>query len=189
MSATVHRPFDSHAQQWRFAIAETGVTSDWMLRLDADYMVEPALRDEIAALAPDAGDGGLRDRLHLLHRRQAAAGLALSRAARPVPARPRAFVQDGHTEKLRIDGPVDAARQPPAARRPQEPRALAAEPVALSGRRGREARLAAVVGTELGRPAALHARAGADRRRGALPVREGSDIRRHGRSSSIQPSA
>ena len=49
---TVHRPFDTHAQQWRFAVEETGITSDWLLRLDADYLVEPALRDELAALAP-----------------------------------------------------------------------------------------------------------------------------------------
>ncbi|HEY2876897.1 MAG TPA: glycosyltransferase, partial [Reyranella sp.] len=39
------RPFDTHAEQWRFATAETGVTSIWILRLDADYIMEPALRD------------------------------------------------------------------------------------------------------------------------------------------------
>ena len=85
----VHRPFDSHARQWRFATDETGVTSGWILRLDADYMMEPALRDEIAALVPDPATAAYRDRLHLLHRRQAAARLALSRAARAVPSRPR----------------------------------------------------------------------------------------------------
>ena len=50
--STVHRTFDTHAQQWRFAVEETGVSSDWLLRLDADYLVEPALRDEMAALVP-----------------------------------------------------------------------------------------------------------------------------------------
>ena len=50
---TVQRPFDTHAQQWRFAVEETGITSDWVLRLDADYMVEPALREEMAGLKPD----------------------------------------------------------------------------------------------------------------------------------------
>jgi glycosyltransferase involved in cell wall biosynthesis len=52
---SVHRPFDSHARQWQFATTETGVTTDWILRLDADYMLPPALRDEIATLSPDAG--------------------------------------------------------------------------------------------------------------------------------------
>ena len=48
----VQRPFDAHAQQWQFATTETGITSGWILRLDADYMMEPALRDEIEALVP-----------------------------------------------------------------------------------------------------------------------------------------
>src|SRR6187455_658709 len=34
----VHRPFDSHSRQWKFATSETGVTSGWIMRLDADYM-------------------------------------------------------------------------------------------------------------------------------------------------------
>ena len=49
----VQRSFDSHARQWRFAVEETGITSDWVLRLDADYMVEPGLRDEMAGLRPE----------------------------------------------------------------------------------------------------------------------------------------
>ena len=48
----VHRPFDTHAAQWRFAAEQTGIATDWILRLDADYMLEPALREEIAALVP-----------------------------------------------------------------------------------------------------------------------------------------
>ena len=72
-------------------VEETGISSDWLLRLDADYMVEPALRDELGPGHTRSGDGGLRDRLHLLHRRPAVAGLALSGAAGPVPSRPRAL--------------------------------------------------------------------------------------------------
>ena len=49
----VQRPFDAHAQQWQFATTETGITSGWILRLDADYMMEPALRDEIEAVLQD----------------------------------------------------------------------------------------------------------------------------------------
>jgi glycosyltransferase involved in cell wall biosynthesis len=41
----VHRPFDSLAQQWTFAVDHTGVETGWILRLDADYMFEPAFRD------------------------------------------------------------------------------------------------------------------------------------------------
>jgi len=89
---TVQRPFDTHAQQWRFAVEETGITSDGVLRLDADYMVEPALRDEIAFTYCIDGRplrASLYPALPVLFRR----------------GRGR-FEQDGHTEKLRIDGPV-----------------------------------------------------------------------------------
>src|SRR5262249_32729398 len=46
------RPFDSHANQWRFAVEETAITAPWILRLDADYLVQPALLEEIARLDP-----------------------------------------------------------------------------------------------------------------------------------------
>src|SRR6266853_1961071 len=31
------RRFDSHANQWNFAIHETGINTEWILALDADY--------------------------------------------------------------------------------------------------------------------------------------------------------
>jgi glycosyltransferase involved in cell wall biosynthesis len=47
------RPFDSHANQWRYATEKTGITTDWILRLDADYQVSDALVSEITELTPD----------------------------------------------------------------------------------------------------------------------------------------
>jgi glycosyltransferase involved in cell wall biosynthesis len=102
----VHRPFDSHARQWRVATTETGVASDWILRLDADYMMEPDLRDEIAALRPDAGIAAYRIAFtycidgHPLRASLYPALPVLFRRGRG------SFMQDGHTEKLAIDGPV-----------------------------------------------------------------------------------
>jgi len=106
----VHRPFDSHAEQWRFATAGTGVVSDWVLRLDADYMLEPGLREEIAALEPAPQTAAYQ------------IGFTYCIAGRPLraslyPSLPvlfrrgkGSFHADGHTEKLRIDGPVVALR-------------------------------------------------------------------------------
>jgi glycosyltransferase involved in cell wall biosynthesis len=104
----VQRPFDTHAQQWRFATAETGITSAWILRLDADYMLEPALREEIAALEPEAGTAAYRIAFtYCMDGKPLRASLY---PALPVLFRRGrgSFVQDGHTEKLRIDGPVVA---------------------------------------------------------------------------------
>src|ERR1700745_3644429 len=64
---------------------------------------------------------------------------------------------------------------------------MVAEPVALPGLRGREAREPAVVGVELARPPALHAGSGTARRRRALLVRERPHIRRFRRTSLYSP--
>jgi glycosyltransferase involved in cell wall biosynthesis len=53
-------PFESHAQQWNWALRTLPVSADWVLALDADQRVTPELRDaicrELAAREP--GDGG-----------------------------------------------------------------------------------------------------------------------------------
>ncbi|MFI4999060.1 MAG: glycosyltransferase family 2 protein [Reyranellales bacterium] len=102
----LHRPFDSHAAQWRFAADETSIGSDWILRLDADYMMEPELRDELASLTPDAATAAYEIAFtYCIDGRPLRASLypALPLLFRRNRAQ---FVQDGHTEKLRIDGPV-----------------------------------------------------------------------------------
>ena len=102
----IQRPFDTHARQWRFAVEETGITSAWVLRLDADYMVEPALRDEIAALAPEPATAACEIAFtYCMDGRPLRASLYPALPVLFRRGRGR-FVQDGHTEKLRIDGPV-----------------------------------------------------------------------------------
>lgn len=105
------RPFDDHASQWRFAIAETGIATPWVLRLDADYLLDEALLAEIDRLPPPPPDlaayrigftyciGGrpLRGTLY-------PPGSVLFDRARATPW------QDGHTERWRIDGRVAALR-------------------------------------------------------------------------------
>ena len=102
----VQRPFDSHARQWRFATAETGIGSAWILRLDADYMMESALREEVAALAPPAELSAYQISFtYCMDGKPLRASLyptlpVLFRRGRET------FTQDGHTEKLRIEGPT-----------------------------------------------------------------------------------
>lgn len=102
-----HRPFDTHAQQWNFAIHETGITTEWVLRLDCDFLVEPALRDEVAALKPRPESPGAYEIsfTYCMNGTPLRASLypSLPVLFRRVLGR---FEQDGHTEKLRISGPV-----------------------------------------------------------------------------------
>jgi glycosyltransferase involved in cell wall biosynthesis len=48
------RAIDTHGSQWRYAIEETNIATDWLLRLDADYQLSDALVAELAQLNPDA---------------------------------------------------------------------------------------------------------------------------------------
>ena len=63
---TTH-PFESHARQWRWALEHADPTSLWVLGLDADQRVSPALRDAMITTlhqAPAAPAG------YFLNRRQ-----------------------------------------------------------------------------------------------------------------------
>lgn len=57
-----HRAFDSHANQWNFAIESTNVSTEWVLALDADYVLSGALVLELAALQPDDAVAGYETR-------------------------------------------------------------------------------------------------------------------------------
>ena len=48
------RRFDTFAKQLRYAVEETQITTEWILRLDADFQVSDALVSELAELDPNA---------------------------------------------------------------------------------------------------------------------------------------
>jgi glycosyltransferase involved in cell wall biosynthesis len=48
------RKFDTHAGQWKFAVSQTNIPTDWVLRLDADYLISDELREELSQLDPQA---------------------------------------------------------------------------------------------------------------------------------------
>ncbi len=52
------RRFDCHQDQWNFALKETGITSEWVLAMDADYVLTPELVEEMKVLQPPAGVNG-----------------------------------------------------------------------------------------------------------------------------------
>ena len=43
-----HRDFESHAAQWTYALTRTGIATDWVLALDADYVLSDALVEELS---------------------------------------------------------------------------------------------------------------------------------------------
>ena len=78
-----------------------------ILRLDADYLLEPALRDEVATLASAAATAAYEIAFtYCIDGRPLRASLYPALPVLFRRGRGR-FEQDGHTEKLRIDGPVE----------------------------------------------------------------------------------
>ena len=104
------RPFDSHAQQWNAAIGDASIATDWILALDADYVVTPGLISEMASLDPSGAVSGYRTPF------QFAMGGAVLRGSLYPPhvvlfrrGRGR-YVQDGNTERLVLDGEIRELR-------------------------------------------------------------------------------
>ena len=52
------RSFDSHAQQWNFAIENSGIKTEWILALDADYVLTEEVAAELARLHPEGSING-----------------------------------------------------------------------------------------------------------------------------------
>src|SRR5215211_4937141 len=108
----VQRAFDSHRNQWEFGLKETGISTPWVLALDADYVVTSELVAVLEKLQPDSRTAGyrasfiycingkkLRSVIYppvvVLYRRDAAA-----------------CRQVGHTQRVAIEGTVEDLRAP-----------------------------------------------------------------------------
>lgn len=100
----VERPFESHADQWNYAVHETGIETEWVLALDADYVLTPELVAELSALAPPDDVAGYSARFQYC-----SLGVPLRGSVYPPVvvlyrrARGR-YRQDGHTQRVEVEG-------------------------------------------------------------------------------------
>jgi hypothetical protein len=100
------RRFDSHAEQWTHAVTRTAIETEWVLTLDADLVVSDALAEELRTIEPDPAVAAFRVpfEYRILGRRLRASLLAPQiRLYRRGRGR---FVQDGHTQRLEVEGEV-----------------------------------------------------------------------------------
>jgi glycosyltransferase involved in cell wall biosynthesis len=106
----VERLFDSHAAQWEFGIRHPQVESDWVLALDADYVLTPELIAELERLEVPGEVAGYRARF-----RYCIEGVPLRASLYPpvtvlFDRRRARYVQSGHTQRLAVDGTVGELR-------------------------------------------------------------------------------
>jgi glycosyltransferase involved in cell wall biosynthesis len=100
------RSFDTHANQWRYAVEQTHIATDWILRLDADYQVSDELLSEMARLDPNGPVSAYRVRFeYAIFSRKLISSLY---PANTILLRKGTFrVWDkGHTEAWSVTGPI-----------------------------------------------------------------------------------
>lgn len=100
------RRFDSHANQWNFAIEQTNISSDWILALDADYIAPPSMKAELARASRNARCVGFQAEF-----RYCVFGQPLRASLYPAHVvlfrRGRGrYAQFGHTQRLVLDGDI-----------------------------------------------------------------------------------
>jgi glycosyltransferase involved in cell wall biosynthesis len=108
----VQRVFDCHRNQWEFGLKQTGITTEWVLALDADYIIDAALVGELRTLRPATDIAGYRARfIYCISGKRLHSGIyppvtVLYRAAKAD------YIQDGHTQRVSLDGRVEELRTP-----------------------------------------------------------------------------
>jgi len=108
----VQHDFESHAAQWNFALAEPSLATEWVLALDADYILPDELIAEMAALQPTAETFGYRARFAYCvdgHRIRSGLYPPVTVLYRRRDAR---YLPDGHAHRLIIDGDVLNLKEP-----------------------------------------------------------------------------
>ncbi|MGH9967611.1 MAG: glycosyltransferase family 2 protein [Pyrinomonadaceae bacterium] len=104
------REFDNFASQCNFGLAETGISTEWVLNLDADYLLTSELVDELTTLSSPSDVMGFRARfIYCIHGRRLRSGIyppvtVLFRKTKAF------FREDGHAHRVVIDGKVENLR-------------------------------------------------------------------------------
>ena len=102
----VHRPFDSHANLWNFAIKETDISTEWVLALDADYLLSDSLVAEMDALSPTNDVGGYETAFLYCIFGKPLHGTLYPPVTTLYRRKGAGYVQDGHTQRLKLPGTV-----------------------------------------------------------------------------------
>jgi glycosyltransferase involved in cell wall biosynthesis len=106
------RPFDCLADQWNFGLGHAARLGEWVLGLDADYVLSDGLIDELGRLSPENGVAGFD--AHFVY---CIDGEPLRASLYPphtvlFRAQSTRYVQDGHAQRLKLEGSVQSLAHP-----------------------------------------------------------------------------
>ena len=103
----VTRIFDTHATQWNFGLTQCGIDTDWVLALDADYVLSESLVNELSDLSPGKDTTGYRLKFQYCiegHRLSATLYPPVVALYRRELAH---YIQTGHTQRLKLNGFIE----------------------------------------------------------------------------------
>src|SRR5450631_3256837 len=100
------RRFDSHASQWNFAISQTGIAKEWILSLDADYVVPAPFVDELRKLQPPVGIAAYSADFEYCIFGKPLRGSVYPPVTTLFRKSLGEYRQDGHTQRLNVRGSI-----------------------------------------------------------------------------------
>jgi glycosyltransferase involved in cell wall biosynthesis len=106
------REFDCHSNQWSFGLSDTGITSEWVLALDADYVLTPELVDELKTLTPAADVAGYQVRFVYCVNGRPLRGSAYPPVTVLYRRETASYRQDGHSHRVEVRGKVETLSAP-----------------------------------------------------------------------------
>ncbi len=98
------RKFDTLAAQWNYALKQTGIETEWVLALDADYILSDEIIAELRDLEPSSCVGGYKAKF-----KYRVLGKTLHAALYPPKTvlyrmRQSIYFQDGHAHRVKVEG-------------------------------------------------------------------------------------
>ena len=102
------RTFTTHVEQWNFGLVQTGLRTDWVLALDADYVLSMALVKEIGLLVETNDVTGYQASFDYCVNGRPLRGAAYPPVVALFRKANAHYVQDGHTQRLQTVGNIKA---------------------------------------------------------------------------------
>jgi glycosyltransferase involved in cell wall biosynthesis len=104
------RPFTTHAEQWNFGLQQTGIATEWVLALDADFILSDDVLAELERLDPPADVVGYWTSFTYCIEGRPLRGAAYPPVVTLFRRTRGRYEQDGHTQRVRVDGALSSLR-------------------------------------------------------------------------------
>lgn len=100
------RKFDSHANQWNFGLQECGINSEWVLALDADYVLDEVCAAGLENVLRQTGVSGFKANFYFCVAGKPLRGTLYPPVVVLYKREGACYLQDGHTQRIKIAGAI-----------------------------------------------------------------------------------